>query len=300
MLTPRELASLYKKGVNISQLLREKSNSTNNTSKMIEVAYDLQSGSYTAGLKNAENAKINRNYTKNVADAILHLCKPKSILEAGVGEATTLSDVASILGENVCSFGFDISWSRVAYAKRHLEKNSVSNVALCTGDMFNIPFAENSIDVVYTSHSIEPNGGYEKSLLKELFRVSKKYLILLEPAYELSSTIVRERMDSHGYCKNLKGTAEALGYEVIEHTLFPAQTTTTNPTAITIIKKDSVFGNIENPFVCPKFKTPLEEIDGTLFSTEGMLVYPIINGIPCLKIENGIIATKYIEVLKNK
>ena len=146
MLTPRQLYSLYKKGVN-------------NTSKMIEVAYDLQSGSYTAGLKNEKNAKINKIYTKSVVNAILQLCKPKSIMEAGVGEATTLADVAASLGEDVCSFGFDISWSRVAYAKRYLEKNNVSNATLCTGDMFNIPFAENSIDVVYTSHSIEPNVG---------------------------------------------------------------------------------------------------------------------------------------------
>lgn len=300
MLTPRELESLYKKGVNITQLLRDRSNSNINTSKMIEVAYDLQSGSYTAGLNNEENAKVNKNYTKGLVDAILQLCKPESIMEAGVGEATTLSDVASSLGEDVKSFGFDISWSRIAYAQRYLEKNNVSNVALCTGDMFNIPFAENSIDLVYTSHSIEPNGGHEESLLKELFRVSKKYLILLEPAYELSSRIVRERMDSHGYCKNLKSTSETLGYDVMEHALFSAQTTTTNPTAITIIKKDSIAESIANPFVCPKFKTPLEEVNGTFFSPEGMVVYPIINGIPCLKIENGIIATKYKEIIRNK
>ena len=107
-------------------------------------------------------------------------------------------------------------------------------------------------------------------------------------------------MDSHGYCKNLKGIAESLSYQVTEHAIFSAQTTTTNPTAITIIKKDSIAENIANPFVCPKFKTPLEEVDGSLFSPEGMLVYPIIKGIPCLKIENGIIASKYKEVIKNK
>tara|TARA_B110000259_G_C14028729_1_gene405776 strand:+ start:3242 stop:4144 length:903 start_codon:yes stop_codon:yes gene_type:complete len=299
MLTPLELDSLYRKGVNISQLLRAEKNFQNNTSEMIEVSYDLQSGSYTAGVENKENAKINRNYTKGVVDAILQLCKPESILEAGVGEATTLSDVAANIGTDVHSFGFDLSWSRVAYAKRYLEKNNVSNVTLCTGDMFNIPFANNSIDVVYTSHSIEPNGGHEESLLKELFRVSKKFLVLLEPAYELSSEVVRQRMDSHGYCKNLKGIAESLGYDVINHNLFSAQTTTTNPTAITVIRKESIIDTIINPFVCPKFKTPLEEIDGMLFSPEAMAVYPIVSGIPCLKIENGILASKYKEVFEN-
>jgi ubiquinone/menaquinone biosynthesis C-methylase UbiE len=252
MPTPRELDALYKKGVNITQLLRDEKNFQKNTSEMIEIAYDLQAGSYTAGVENEENAKINRGYTQGVVDAILQLCKPESILEAGVGEATTLSDVAANIGSGVRSFGFDLSWSRVAYAKHYLKKNSVSNVTLYTGDIFNIPFADNSIDVVYTSHSMEPNGGHEEALLKELFRVSRKFLILLEPAYELSNEDIRQRMDSHGYCKNLKGTAESLGYDVIEHSLFSAQTTTTNPTAITIIKKDSVTDTIPNPFVCPQ------------------------------------------------
>jgi uncharacterized protein YbaR (Trm112 family) len=36
-----------------------------------------------------------------------------------------------------------------------------------------------------------------------------------------------------------------------------------------------------------------------LFSPEGMVVYPIVNGIPCLKIENGILASKYKEVVEN-
>lgn len=122
MLKPHELESLYRKGVNISQLLRDESNSKNNTREMIEIAYDLQSGSYTAGMENEENAKINRRYTKGVVDAILQLCQPESILEAGVGEATTLSDVAASFRTDVRSFGFDLSWSRVAFAKRYLQK----------------------------------------------------------------------------------------------------------------------------------------------------------------------------------
>jgi ubiquinone/menaquinone biosynthesis C-methylase UbiE len=32
---------------------------------------------------------------------------------------------------------------------------------LVVADLFHIPFADNSVDVVYTSHSLEPNGGRE-------------------------------------------------------------------------------------------------------------------------------------------
>ena len=40
--------------------------------------------------------------------------------------------------------------------------------------MFNIPLPDNSIDLITTFQSLEPNGNHEEQLIKELFRVSKK------------------------------------------------------------------------------------------------------------------------------
>ncbi|MGC8667667.1 MAG: methyltransferase domain-containing protein [Chthonomonadales bacterium] len=154
-------------------------------------------------------------------------------MESGVGEATTLSGVLRGLQSEVSSFGFDLSWSRVAYAKRWLHSQGVFDTTLCTGNLLHIPFADNSIDVVHTSHSIEPNGGNEEPILQELFRVTRRFLILLEPGYELADDEAKRRMDSHGYCKNLKGIAQSLGYDVLEHRLFcfyfkPAQSDCNN------------------------------------------------------------------------
>lgn len=51
-------------------------------------------------------------------------CKKCSIMEAGVGEATTLGGVLDILQENLYDrvYGFDISWSRVKYAGKFLKE----------------------------------------------------------------------------------------------------------------------------------------------------------------------------------
>ncbi|GBD32119.1 hypothetical protein HRbin33_01083 [bacterium HR33] len=295
--TPRQLKSLYEQGRNISALLREEKGLQRNTDEIIEIAYGLQTGSYIASMENAEMAEHQRNYTLEIAKTILSLCKPMSILEAGVGEATTLSGVLQHLQAEVSNFGFDLSWSRVAYAKRWLQSQGVSNTTLCTGNLRHIPFASNSIDVVYTSHSIEPNGGNEEPILQELFRVTRRFLILLEPGYELANDEARRRMDTHGYCKNLKGIADSLGYDVLEHKLFPFTSNPLNPTAITIIKKDEDAVPPSYILACPKFKTPLEEIGNMLFSPEALVVYPIVGGIPCLRIENGIFASKYKEVM---
>lgn len=103
-------------------------------------------------------------------------------------------------------------------------------------------------------------------------------------------------MDSHRYCRNLQGTAASLGYNVLEHKLFPFTSNPLNPTALTVIQKDEDNSVPSYVLACPKFKTPLQEIGGMLFSPEALSVYPIIGGIPCLRIEKGIFASKYQEV----
>lgn len=298
MTSPRQLKELYEKGQNISSFLRDQSGSTQNTRNIIEIAYDLQTGSYISAMSNREFAQHKEDYTKELVNIILSLCQPTSILEAGVGEAITLSGVLSHFDRKICSYGFDLSWSRVAYAKRWLSDNGVSDSVLCTGDLFNIPFSDNSIDVVYTSHSIEPNGGNEKPILQELYRVARKYVILLEPGYELANTEAKQRMEAHGYCRGLEQTARSLGYDVLDHRLFPYSATKLNPTALTIIHKAGKSIDVPHSFVCPKWKSPLHEVGGMLFSPEALAVYPVIGGIPCLRIENAIVASKCREVME--
>ena len=274
MITPRELKIFYEQGKNISLLLREERGLQHNTDEVIEIAYDLQTGSYIAAMENAEIAEHKRDYTSKISKTILSLCEPTSILEAGVGEATTLSGVLQHLKANVNSYGFDLSWSRVVYAKRWLQSQGVFNTILCTGNLFNIPFADNSIDVVYTSHSIEPNGGNEEAILQELFRVTRKFLILLEPGYELANDEARRRMDFHGYCKNLKVIAESLGYGVLKHNLFPFTSNPLNPTAITIIKKeDDTMSSIA--YSC------VSQVQNTIGKDwEHVIQFRSINGLP--------------------
>lgn len=298
---PTELLALYERGVNISAYMRRGENRRVNTEHIIEVAYDLQAGSYIAAMKDADAAEFNQKYASELASTVLKYCNPASICEAGVGEGTTLGSVlASFLMEQVDveAFGFDISWSRIALARQWLQERGIANATLFTGSLMQIPLADNSIDVVYTSHSIEPNGGNEQPILQELHRIARKYLILLEPGYELADGIAKRRMESHGYCTNLAGTCEALGYRVVEHRLFPWSFNPLNPTALTVISKEPC-GTQGAAFVlaCPIYKTALKDVSDGFFSREAMMVFPRIGGIACLRSENGIIASKYTELM---
>ena len=293
--SPKHLQELYSKGVNISEYLRELNGVEENTSEILELAYDLQAGSYTAAMGSEEYAGTKTAYSHALADIILSLCKPTSILEAGVGEATTLRTILQRIGSPIESYGFDLSWSRLAYAKTWLTAGGITDTVLCTGDLLRIPFSDNSIDVVYTSHSIEPNGGSELLILGELYRVARKYLVMVEPGYEFAHESARKRMGSHGYCRDLVEHAQTLGFKILEHAAFPVFLNSENPVAVTIIKKGVQCKRPENVLACPIFKLPLKEESGALYSPEALSVYPIVGGIPCLRDTNAILASKYLD-----
>jgi hypothetical protein len=285
-----QLKTLYEKGVNIIDHLEQLGHSR---SEAIAISYDLQAGSYVQYAE--DNRGYLDEYTSEIADILNNLsANAESIMEAGVGEATTLSNVRTRLSFEPDSVGFDISLSRVLFGRRYFASNGKDTARFFVGDMFNIPFADNSVDIVYTSHSIEPNGGQEKEALVELYRVAGKYLVLLEPSYELASTDGKNRMNRLGYIKGLVDVARELGMKVIAHRLTKVCANPLNPTALLLIEKDrNAQSRRHADFCCPQTKKPLKLKFGCYWSESSLKVYPIVLDIPCLAGKYGIIATHY-------
>ncbi len=177
------------------------------------------------------------------------------------------------------------------FAKELSKDFNLNKINLFTANLFEIPLLDNSIDIVYTSHSIEPNGGKEEEALKELMRITKKYLILLEPSFEFANDEAKARMKKHGYVTELYSTAKNLNYKIVEHRLFDYSANPLNPTGLIIIEKEQNNSNSAN-LVCPISHTELMKYnESLLYSKESFLAYPVIEGIPCLLKENSILAT---------
>jgi uncharacterized protein YbaR (Trm112 family)/predicted O-methyltransferase YrrM len=288
------IKELYDKGENIISYLKAQNDTQETTLEDILISYDFQAGNYMRKALNVPDFR--KEFCVNLKRVFMELGSIDSMLEIGVGEATTLGILLNqmeTLPKNV--FGFDISWSRIKYANQfiqHLGLDTKTNIRLCMGDLFNAPFADASIDLVYTAHSIEPNGGKEREALKELYRIAKKYIVLLEPAFELADEKSKERMLNHGYVTKLRQTADELGYNVLTHRLFHPTTNPLNPTGLMIIEKVNGENNPAS-FACPVTKEPLEYIKGAYFSKKALLAYPVIDGIPCLLPQNAIVATHF-------
>lgn len=290
-----KIKELYENKQNLTEYFKLSQNKTELSSAEVELIYDLQSGNYSSRYEYDDAYKKYKDkYTDEIVYHINSLnFKFNSILEAGIGEGTTFCDVIKKLDKpKIKKFGLDISWSRLAYAKKFLKKNSLKNTKLVTGLLENLPFLENSIDIVYTSHSIEPNRGKEKEILKELYRVTNNYLILLEPSYEFGNKKQQERMDKLSYAKNLSKYCEELNYKIIKHELIKSHSRENNRTSIIIIEKSTKENANKGFLACPQTKIKLLKNKNFYYALESFYSYPILKNIACLNIENKILSTK--------
>ncbi len=289
----KRIKEIFEKGENIIEFLKNVDGHKSNTLEDILIAYDLQSGSYVKHylLHQEESEK----YCKCIVNIVNTLEDFDSIIEIGVGEATTLNSVLNGLRcRPKTIFGLDISWSRLKWGHAFLNENNKKNVNLFVANLFEIPLPDNSVDVVYTSHSLEPNGGKEEDALKELYRIARKYVVLFEPAYELASPEAQERMLKHGYVTKLYESAKKLKFNILEYRLLEYTKNILNPTGIILIKKDAVKNEIPL-YICPITHTTLITYnDSLLHSKESHLSYPIIENIPCLLKENAILTSSLL------
>ena len=156
---------------------------------------------------------------------------------------------------------------------------------LFAGELMSIPLADNSIDVVYSSHSLEPNQGEEEAIIRECLRVARKAVLLIEPIYELAPPKAKARMREHGYVQGLKKTAGKLGAEIKDYRLLEYSPNPLNPSGVLHLKK-KIFHHIKKSrktapaWRCPLTGAGLYSGKEYFYSPEVGLAYPVLRGRP--------------------
>jgi len=261
------------------------------------VAYDLQAGCYVAGAR--RNSVNNQRWCRQVADLLEGiLSEGDSVLEVGVGEATTLSGVLKeIRAKPSTAFGFDVSWSRISVGRSWLAEEG-QDAFLFVGDLLNIPLADSSIDVVYSSYSLEPNLGNEERALNECLRVARKAVVLVEPLYELAPPDAQARMRHHGYVQGLRETAEHLGAKVLDYRLLEYSSNPLNPSGVLCLGKEQANAvrrsdrTNDSFWRCPTTGLHLEPGSDLFYAPTVGIAYPVLRAVPMLRAEHRIVASK--------
>lgn len=294
--------SIYQDGGNVSEFLRSEMGDSANNSDIIEIAYDLQAGTYINFFHS--NLELMKAFAEELAMYLNpHLSPGDILLDVGSGELTTLSLMLQYASQKPASaIALDISWSRLNKGIEFWHTRPTSADIQCdplVADIRHIPLATSSADVVTSVHALEPNGGKLPALLREIFRVARKHAVLFEPSYELNSTEGKARMDRLGYIKDIEKTVNALGGKVLDVQLLENINNVLNPTACYIIEPpqgDRIEPYTEQAsFTVPGTDYLLKERDGFLVSAETGLVFPVLKGIPVLKEGSGILATSYFD-----
>lgn len=289
-----ELRHAFDKGLNITEFLMNQY-PDESRAEIIEISYDIQSGSYSQWA--FENPETLKRYVSEIHElSAPYLAQHDVILDCGAGELTTLSGLSAHLPKKSQLLACDISLSRLRvgrrFAERMMRTDQAKNLELFVADMAKLPLGDSSVDVVFTSHALEPNHGREQELVKELLRVAKRYLILFEPSWENADEAARARMEHHGYVRELPRHIEAAGGRLVSTEPLPNPLNPMNPTCCYVVEP---INNLKQQysrdivFQCPRSGHVLQKHKGYWWSHEGGWAYPEIDGISCFREKHGLL-----------
>lgn len=288
----KTLKVAYKKKINIQKFLNKKKIISQ---KVIELSYDLQSGSYIKKLNKYKkiDKKVFDIFNKTLTNNFKNI---NSILDFGSGELTRFMYVINHLKRKnkIKYFACDLSLNRLFLGKNFFNKKILKNninLETFTIDNMRIPLPDNSIDVVITCHAIESNRRNMKNIIKELYRVSNMGLCLMEPHYEIGNVQQKKRMD---YFKYIKGIPKFLKKEKYDYKIVKKKfhINPNNPSSIFILKKKYSRNSSQPNFVDPITKKNLKKLKNFYYSEDTSRLYPVFDGVKIFSNNSGIFLPK--------
>lgn len=253
----QELRALFNEGVNITTELKRRAQTSQNSIEAIRIAYDFQSG--VSIRKYLEDPAYSQQLTDLFATTIArYFPEAHSILDVGCGELTNTACLYSKLGGFDSFLAMDLSMSRLLMGRKFVQEHylAISELGLFSGSMDDLPLESNSIDIIVSSHAVEPNRGKEYEIISELTRVSRFGLVLQEPDYQHVSEQQQQRMDELGYVDAIESAVERCGYDLAIIPL-PIWTNELNKTSFFVVRKLDPKTKHERIFVDPISKGPL-------------------------------------------
>ena len=104
------------------------------------------------GIRSENRYHATRTASKQASFFLPHLTPGMSLLDCGCGPGTITLGLAEHLTDGLVT-GIDLDESALAPARASAQQDGISNVGFETGGLYELPFANNSFDAVF-SHAV--------------------------------------------------------------------------------------------------------------------------------------------------
>tara|TARA_B100000902_G_C27253583_1_gene886607 strand:+ start:412 stop:1419 length:1008 start_codon:yes stop_codon:yes gene_type:complete len=139
------------------------------------------------------------NPTINLVSKFCNYHNLESLIEIGAGELTTLYPIIKRVNNLKFISALELSPNRLKHGNAFLKEKNIQIDHLVACDASNIPYEDNSFDISYTQYCIEQVPHLAKRIINEMIRISSKYVITVEPSYQFSNKITRNRILHKGF-----------------------------------------------------------------------------------------------------
>lgn len=254
----------------------------------IEIAYSLQSGSYTT-YADEPAAIASRREGHAIVEPFMARHGIRTVLDCGAGEGTRWFDFTAPVDR---LYALDASYHRMAVCRRNLAGLSFAGEAVAIkGNMLALPFAPQSVDAVFSCHAIEPNRDADAAaIIDRMFAIARRLVVMLEPDYRGAGPDMRARMEHHGYARNIWAESEGQpGFDIVAEGVLEASVNPLNATSYRVFAR-------REPAAQPPPWVLASPIDGARLTRSGDALidalpcygFPVVSGIACLAPEDAI------------
>jgi len=209
-----------------------------------QVGYEFESDLciYKGKISWMKEKEIRDNYLKYLFKEIEYLVSEKNrirILEVGCGNCINLVNLKNKFGDKIELFGIDISNQRIEVAKKYFSQK-LEGIELYEQSITKKceKWEDNYFDVVFSMHCLEQIS-YNCSLaLQEMYRLTKKKLIMIEPVFENGNQVQKLYLICVDHNRILIKTIRDLGYKITRNEALDIQSGGgLNQSSIVVIEK---------------------------------------------------------------
>lgn len=188
----------------------------------------------------AESREHYLRYLYEAIDERITLGSPIKILEVGCGNCINLASLKKRYGSLLLLSGLEISQQRIRVAKEHFG-HRLSGIAFYIQSITDRieALSEGEFDIVFSMHCLEQITYQSTLAIKEMHRLAKSLVIMIEPVYELGNPTQRLYLINQDHNRTLLSAINELGLAPTRIEPLDIQSNPLNQSSIIVIEKHS-------------------------------------------------------------